>query len=150
MKVILKEDIDNLGDMGAIVNVANGYARNYLIPKNLAVEANPRNIKVLEHEKRIIQEKIKKFKATATDIAQKLSSLELSFSAKAGEEGKLFGSVTSKDIADLLKEKGHEIDKKKIVLENPIKRIGEHSVKIKIHPEISAEIKIQVTAEAAS
>ncbi len=144
MKVILKEDVNNLGDMGAIVNVANGFARNYLIPQKLAVEANPRNIKALEHEKRIIMEKIKKLKVSAGDLATKISAITISLKAKAGEEGKLFGSVTNKDIAEGLSSEGFEIDRRKIILDNPIKKIGEHTVKVKLHPEITTDLKVEV------
>ncbi len=147
MKVILKEDVSNLGDIGTIVNVSNGYARNYLIPRGLAVEASTRNMKSLEHEKRIIQEKIKKLKVSSEDVASKISSLIISLKAKAGEEGKLFGSVTSKDIAEALNAENIMIDKRKILLDNPIKRIGEHMVKIRIHPEVLANLKINVVAE---
>ncbi len=147
MKVILKEDISNLGDMGTILNVSNGYARNYLIPKNLAVEASSRNIKSLEHEKRIIQNKIKKLKVSAEDISNSISALAVTLKAKAGEEDKLFGSITTKDIAEALSEKKITIDKKKIFLDNPIKRLGEYTVKIKVHPDVMANLKIQVVSE---
>jgi large subunit ribosomal protein L9 len=147
MKLILREDVTNLGEMGAIVNVAPGYARNFLLPKNLAVQANTRNIKVLEHTKRIIEERVKKLKITASQLAEKLSSQIVTLTAKAGEEGKLFGSITNKDIAEALEAKGFTVDKKRIILENPIKRVGEHQVKIKIHPEIYAEIKVVINAE---
>ncbi|MBF0320655.1 MAG: 50S ribosomal protein L9 [Nitrospirae bacterium] len=146
-KVILKEEVANLGDMGAIVNVARGYARNYLLPKNLAVEANTRNLKMLEHEKRNIAEKLKKLKVSADNMAAKLSSQRLLLTAKAGEEGKLFGSITTKDISEGLSALGFDIDKRKILLDTHIKRIGEHAVKIKIHPNVHAQIIVEVTAE---
>jgi len=147
MKIILREDVSNLGDMGSVVTVADGYARNYLLPKNLAVTANPKNIKVLEHERRIIAEKIKKLKVTAQDMAAKLSVLSLEIKVKAGEEGKLFGSVTSKDIHDALAAKGINIDKRRIIMEHPIKRTGEHEVKVKVHSEVTAPVRITVVAE---
>jgi large subunit ribosomal protein L9 len=147
MKIILKEDVSNLGDMGSVVTVADGYARNYLLPKNLAVAANPKNIKVLDHERRIIAERIKKLKVTAQDTAAKLSAVSLEIQAKAGEEGKLFGSVTTKDIHEALAARGVSIDKRRIILEHPIKRTGEHEVKIRVHPEVTAAVKINVTAE---
>lgn len=147
MKVILTSDVGNLGEMGAIVNVAPGYARNYLLPKNFAVEANTRNIKVLDHTKRMIEEKVKKLKLTAKGLADKLSALTIYLTSKAGEEGKLFGSITNKDIAEALEAKGFNIDKKRIILENPIKRIGTHQVKIRIHTEITAELNVEVNAE---
>ncbi|MBF0553449.1 MAG: 50S ribosomal protein L9 [Nitrospirae bacterium] len=145
-KLILKEEVANLGDMGAIVNVARGYARNYLLPKNLAVEANPRNLKMLEHEKRIIAEKLKKLKVSADTMAARLSSQRIMLTAKAGEEGKLFGSITAKDISEALSVLGFEIDKRRIILDTHIKRTGEHAVKIKIHPQVHAQIIVEVTA----
>ncbi|MBF0336235.1 MAG: 50S ribosomal protein L9 [Nitrospirae bacterium] len=147
MKVILKDDIANLGNMGSIVNVANGYARNYLLPRNLAVEASERNLKALRHESRNIEERIKKLKTTAGDLATRLSSVTITLTAKAGEEGKLFGSITSKDISEALVGVGFTVDKRKIHLDSPIKRIGEHVVKVRIHPEVSADLKVEVTAE---
>lgn len=147
MKIILKEDIKHLGRMGDIVNVADGYARNYLIPKGLAVEANEKNIKSLEHEKRIIEEKAKKIRKTAQDVASRISSLTISIKSKAGEEGKLFGSITSMDIAEALKNEGIEIDKKKILLEEPIKRLGSYTVNVKLHADVSAPLNIQIVEE---
>ncbi len=147
MKVILKEDVGNIGEMGDIVNVSSGYARNCLIPKNMAVTANTRNIKSLEHEKRLIQEKIKRLKGTAEDLAAKIGSLSLTLTAKAGEEGKLFGSITTKDIVEALGAEDITIDKRKIVLDDPIKRIGEHSVRVKVHPDVVTDLKIQVVSE---
>ena len=147
MKVILREDVRNIGSMGQIIDVADGFGRNYLVPKGLAVEANTKNIKSLEHEKKVIQEKAKKIRNQAQDLAGKISNTTLVIKAKAGEEGKLFGSVTTMDIAEQLKKEGFDIDKKKISMEEPIKRIGSHAVKIKIHPEIATEVKVQVIEE---
>ncbi|MEW6054906.1 MAG: 50S ribosomal protein L9 [Nitrospirota bacterium] len=147
MKVILKDDIKNLGTMGQIVDVSDGFARNYLVPKGLAVEANTKNVKALEHDKRIIQEKAKKIKNQAQEFSEKISGMTLIIKAKAGEEGKLFGSVTSMDIAEQMKHEGIEIDKKKISIEEPIKRIGSFTVSIKTHPEITAQLNVQVVEE---
>jgi large subunit ribosomal protein L9 len=147
MKVILREDVKNIGDMGQIVDVADGFGRNYLVPRGLAVEANIRSIKSLEHDKKVIQEKARKIKNQAQDLASKVSSAAVVIKAKAGEEGKLFGSVTTMDIAEQLKKVGFDIDKKKISMEEPIKRLGSYSVKIKIHPEIAAEVNVQVVEE---
>jgi len=144
MKVILKEDVDNLGNIGDIVNVANGYARNFLIPRNLGVEANPRNIKQFEHVKRIVGIKAEKLRKEKMDIADKLKAVKLTVKAKAGEEGKLFGSVTSMDVQQELAGQGFEIDKKKIVIEPPIKRLGEYDVKVKLHSDVVADIKVEV------
>jgi large subunit ribosomal protein L9 len=147
MKVILKEDIKHVGKMGQILDVADGYARNYLIPKGLVAEASKKNIKFLEHEKRIIQEKAKKIKDSAQDVASKISSTIISIKAKTGEEGKLFGSITTMDIAEALQKEGIEIDKKKISLEEPIKRLGSYTVNIKLHPDVSTPLNIQVIEE---
>lgn len=147
MKVILKDDVKNLGSMGQVVDVADGFARNYLVPRGLAVEANTKNIKSLEHEKKVIQEKAKKIKSQVQDISEKISSMTIVIKAKVGEEGKLFGSVTSMDIAEQMKNEGIEVDKKKISLEEPIKRIGSYSVNIKMHPEITTQVNIQVVEE---
>ncbi|MEK6581307.1 MAG: 50S ribosomal protein L9 [Nitrospirota bacterium] len=147
MKVILKEDVKNLGKMGDIITVAEGHARNFLLPKKLAVEALTENIKALEHQKKTIQEKAKKVKNVSQDLANRISSLTLSIKAKAGEEDKIFGSITSMDIAAALKNEGIDIDKKKISLEEPIKRLGSYAVSIKIHTEISAQLNISVVPE---
>lgn len=144
MKVILKEDVKDLGEIGAIVNVKKGFGRNYLIPRNLAVEANPKNIKQFEHEKRIILVKAKKVKQSAEDLAKQLSSMTLSIEAQAGEEDKLFGSVTSKDIAEEIAKQGVEIDKRKIILEEPIKRLGTYEVAVKVLKDVTASVKVEV------
>lgn len=149
MKVFLKEDVRNLGKMGEVVNVAEGYARNFLLPKKFAVEANPNNIKEFEHHKRIISEKAARIQDAFKSTAQKLSELTLTIPAKAGEEEKLFGSVTNMDIAEALKLQGFDIDKKKIVMEEPIKRLGLFPVEVKLHGDISASVKIQVVAETS-
>jgi len=145
MKIILKEDVEKLGIIGSIVNVANGYGRNYLIPRNLAVEASPRNIKKFEHEKKIILEKAKKIKDGSEELSGKLSNITLQIEANAGEDNKLFGSVTSMDIAEALLKHGIEVDKRKIVIpgEN-IKRLGTYNINIKIHPEVTASVNLEV------
>jgi large subunit ribosomal protein L9 len=147
MKVILKDDIKNLGNMGQVVNVADGYARNYLVPRGLALEANTKNIKSLEHEKRIIGEKAKKIKNSAQELSDKISTVTLVIKANAGEEGKLFGSVTTMDIAEALKNEGIDIDKKRISLDEPIKRLGTYSVSLRLHSEISTQVNVQVVQE---
>ena len=147
MKVILKEDVKSIGSMGQIIDVADGFARNYLVPRGFAVEANVKNVKSLEHEKKVIQEKAKKIKNQAQDFAARISGVTVVIKAKAGEEGKLFGSVTTMDIAEQLKNEGIDIDRKKISLEEPIKRLGSYSVKVRIHPEISEEVNVQVVEE---
>ena len=145
MKVILKEDVKNLGIMGSIVDVADGYGRNYLIPRNLAIEANPRSIKTFEHEKDIILKKAQKVKNSAEKLAGKLSNITLSIESNAGEDDRLFGSVTSKDIAEAISKHGIEVDKRKITLpDEPIKRLGTYNIKIKFHPEVIVNVNLEV------
>ena len=146
MKVILNEDVKSLGLMGEVVNVSDGYARNFLLPKKFAVEANTKNLKEFEHNKKIITERAAKIKESFKSIADKLSSLTLTIKAKTGEDDKLFGSVTNMNVAEALVAAGHDIDKKKIVME-PIKRLGEYSVTIKLHTNLSAEVKVIVVQE---
>ncbi len=147
MKVILKTDVKDLGHVGEVLNVKDGFARNFLVPQGLAVEASTKNVKVFEHEKKKIQEMARKVKTGAAGLAEQIAAVKLTIKAKAGEEDKLFGSVTSMDIADALKSEGIEIDKKKIQLDEPIKRIGEYTVAIKLHSEISAQLNVQVVPE---
>ena len=147
MKVILREDVKNLGDMGEVVNVSDGYARNFLLPKKFAVEANTKNLKEFEHNKKVIAERASKIKESVKSAAEKLAAVSLTIKAKTGEDDKLFGSVTNMNIADALASEGFDIDKKKIVMDEPIKRLGEYSVTIKLHPEISTQIKVQVVQE---
>ncbi len=147
MEVILKEDVKSLGDIGDIVNVAQGYAKNYLIPRGLAAVADTKNVKAFEHEKRVIARKADKLKADARGLAEKLSSLSIKLKAKAGEEEKLFGSITAMDIAEALKAEGFEVDKKKVVLEEPIKRLGSHTAAVKVARDVTATVNIEVEAE---
>ena len=147
MKVILKEDVKSIGSMGQVVDVSDGFARNYLVPRGLAVEANVKNIKSLEHEKKVIQEKARKVKNSVQDLADRLANITVVIKTKAGEEGKLFGSVTTMDIAEQLKNQGIEIDKKKISLDEPIKRLGTYAVNLKLHSEITAQVNMQVIEE---
>lgn len=147
MKVILKEDVQNLGSMGDVVKVKNGYARNFLIPKGAADVANEKSIRALEHDRRIIEERKKRLVSAAELLAEKVSAAQLSFTMKAGEEGKLFGSITSMDIAEQLADKGIEIEKKKISIAEPIKSLGEHSVVVSLGLEVKATVAVNVTAE---
>ncbi|HAM53632.1 MAG TPA: 50S ribosomal protein L9 [Nitrospiraceae bacterium] len=147
MKVILKEEVKSLGSIGSVVNVADGYARNYLIPKNLAVEANTKNIKALEHDKKKIEARAKKIRNTAQDLSDRLAGLTLTVSAKVGEGEKLFGSITTMDIAEALKKEGFDIERKKIMLDEPIKRLGSFTVGIKIHPQVTSQLALHVVAE---
>jgi large subunit ribosomal protein L9 len=150
MKVILKEDVKNLGMMGTVVDVAKGYGRNYLIPRQLAVEANPKNLKQFEHQKNIILTKAKIIRKSAEDLSERLSSISLSIEALSGEEDKLFGSVTSKDIAEAIARQGVEIDKRKIQLEEPIKRLGTYDVPIKVHQNLTATVTVEVKKAESS
>ncbi len=144
MKVILQEDVNKLGSRGEVKNVADGYARNYLIPKGLATEATPKALKELESKQHIIQrkenEELEKMKA----IAGKLEEKQVTLKARVGEAGKLFGSVTSKDIAEKLEEEGIRVDRRKIDLEDPIRGLGVYNVPIKLHPEVAVEIQVIV------
>ena len=146
MKVILKENIETMGQIGDIVKVAPGYARNYLLPKGLAIEATDKNAKALEHAKRQMAYKKNKALEAAKLIAAKLEGVTVALTHQAGEEGKLFGSVTTMEIAAFLKEQGLEVDRKKMVLADPIKQLGNYTVPVKIHPEVTANLKIAVSA----
>ena len=147
MKVLLKEDIPALGMRGDLVTVVDGYGRNYLIPRGLALEANPSNIKKLELERRRIEAVRIKDKERAQIMAAQIEAISLTISHKAGEEGKLYGSVTNMDIAKGLAGHGVEVDRKKILLDEPIKSLGEYFVEIKIHPEVTAKVKVIVSGE---
>ena len=146
MKVILNENIETLGHIGDIVKVAPGYARNYLLPKKLAVLATEGNAKALEHTKRQMEYKKNKALEAAKNLSTKLEALAITLTHKAGEEGKLFGSVTNMEIATFLKANGFDIDRKSIVLPDAIKHTGEYSVPVKIHPEVATTLKVTVSA----
>ena len=145
MKVILKENIDTLGHIGDIVKVAPGYARNYLIPKELAIEATTKNAKALDHVKRQMEYKKNKVLEQVKGLAARIEALALTLPHQAGEEGKLFGAITNIDLAEQLKSHGIEIDRKKIMLAEPIKHVGEFTAMIKLHPEVSATLKVNIT-----
>ena len=147
MKVILQEDVDNLGKAGDIVKVADGYGRNYLIPKRMAVLADVRNLRTLEHDRRVIEARAKKVRRSAEEMGVRLSSLSLTIPAKAGEEGKLFGAVTSRDIAEALERAGVVVDRRMVLLEEPIKQVGDYKVKIKAGTDIVPEVSVSVVAE---
>jgi large subunit ribosomal protein L9 len=144
MKVILKENLENLGHIGDIVKVAPGYARNYLLPRGFAIEATLKNAKSLEHAKRQMEYKKNKVLELAKGVVAKIEALTLAITHQAGEEGKLFGSVTNMELAEKLKEQGVEIDRKKIVTD-PLKHTGEYSILVKIHPEVTATLKVVVS-----
>lgn len=148
MEVILREDVEKLGSRGQLVKVAPGYARNFLLPKRLAVAATDANKKIVEQERQAHLRREAKEVADATDLAKMMSELSVTISQKAGESDQLFGSVTSKDIADALEKQGYTIDRRKIVLEEPIKTLGEFKVPLRLHREVTTEISVHVTREA--
>ena len=147
MKVILREEVENLGDMGDLVEVANGYGRNFLIPQGLAVQATNRNVKAMEHEKRLQAQRLQKLKGAAEEFAARLEKLSLRFKKKVGESDRLFGSVTSQEIAEAVQAAGEKVDRRKIQLEAPIKVLGEFKVPVKVHPEVTAELSVTVDGE---
>jgi large subunit ribosomal protein L9 len=147
MKIILKQEVEKLGKPGDIVNVAPGYGRNYLVPRKLAVEATPGNIKIIEIEKLALAKRDQREKDSAALLAKELVKLTVVVKRKTGEEGSLYGSVTTQDIAEFLAGRQIQIDKRKIQLEDPIKAIGEYQVPIRLHREVTASIKVTVEAE---
>jgi len=146
-KVLLREDVDDLGARGEIVRVRAGYARNYLLPRNLAVEATAGNVKGIENERAALLKKEAGERATAEAQSQKLSSLVLEFKRKSGEQGALYGSVTSMDVAEALKDKGYEIDRHRIHLREPLKRLGEYAVPVRLHREVTIDLQVKVQPE---
>lgn len=148
--VLLREDIESLGGRGEIVKVRAGYARNYLLPQGLATLATKGNVKQVEQERSALLKKVATEKSTAEAQADQMRDISLAFERKAGEQGALFGSVTSMDIADALKSKGYEIDRRKIALKEAIKETGNYTVNIKLHREVTLAVPVKVTAEGAT
>ena len=146
-KVLLREDVDDLGARGEIVRVRAGYARNYLLPRNLAVEATTGNVKGIEAERSALLKKEALERSTAEAQSQQMSSLVLEFKRKAGEQGALYGSVTSMDVAEALKDKGYEIDRHRIHLREPLKRLGEYNVPVRLHREVTIDLQVKVQPE---
>jgi large subunit ribosomal protein L9 len=144
--ILLREDIDELGGRGEIVKVRAGYARNYLLPQGLATLATKGNVRQIEQERAALLKKAAVEKATAEGQKDQMGVIELSFERQAGEHGTLFGSVTSMDIAEALQAKGYEIDRRKIVLKQPIKETGEYTVKVRLHREVLLDVPVHVTA----
>jgi len=147
VQIILNEDVPNLGRTGDVVKVRPGFARNYLFPRKLAVEANPKSLHAFEHHKRIALAKREVQKGEASELKRKLEALTISIGAHAGEEGKLFGSVTNIDIERALREKGFSVERRKIHLAEPIKQLGEFTVPVRLQPEVEASLKVEVKAE---
>ncbi len=148
MEVILKEDVANLGHRGDVVKVADGYGRNFLLPRKLAMQATEANKSVIEQMKAAAARRSATEKAQAEELVTKLEPVALSFTRKSGENGQLFGSVTSADIAAELATKGFEIDRRKIQLNEPLKSLGDYTVAIRLHREVTAHIKVQVAGDA--
>jgi large subunit ribosomal protein L9 len=144
VQVILREELPNLGTIGDVVKVKPGYARNYLLPRGLAVEASVRNLHELEHQKRVIADKRLREQKSAAAVADKLGGVKLEFEVRAGEDGKLFGSVTNQDIHRRLEERGFAVDRRRILLDEPIKSLGSHDVAVHVGPDTRATIKVEV------
>jgi large subunit ribosomal protein L9 len=147
MQVILLEDIPSLGKAGEMIKVADGYGRNFLIPQKKAIVSTEKNLKLLEHQKREVQRRTEKMRKDIQKIAQQIEGLTCTFSRSVGESGKLFGSVTSMDIETFLKEKGVEVDRRKILLDEPIKNVGIYSVPVRLHADVTAQLKVSVVQE---
>ena len=147
MEVILRADVDKLGRRGEVVKVAEGYGRNFLLPRGLALVVNEANKAMIAKERKAHELRMAKEKAEFQAVADRINGIRFVAPRKVGENDILYGSVTSGDIADFLKSKGIEIDKRKVQLEEPIKKLGEHEVQVKLHPEVSARLKVLVTKE---
>jgi large subunit ribosomal protein L9 len=147
MEVILKEDIPNLGTMGEVVRVRDGYARNYLLPRGLVLISNKKNLKVFEHQMRVIAGQRERVMKQAQTLSEKLAALSLAIPVKTGEEGKLFGSVTNIDIEKALRAKGFDVERRKIHLAEPIKSLGDFEVPIRLAADLTATVKVSVVSE---
>jgi len=147
MEVILREDVKSLGNAGDLVRVKPGYARNFLLPKGFAYQATPGNKKRIEAEAKARNIRLAADKVDAEALATQLSAVAITLARKAGEGDRLFGSITAQDIADALAAAGHEVDKRKIDLESPVKSIGEHVIPLKLHPEVVADLHVTVVPE---
>jgi large subunit ribosomal protein L9 len=150
MDVILREHIEHLGERGELVKVANGYARNYLLPRKLALPATDGNRKHVERERKIVETREAEQKAQAEAIAARLAAIDIRITRRVGETEQLYGSVTAADIADYLTAKGFEIDRRKLILPDPIKTIGDHTVPLKLHHEVTAPLMVHVVTEGGA
>jgi large subunit ribosomal protein L9 len=148
MKLILREDVYNLGKSGEVVSVKNGYARNYLLPRNLALLANAESVKQLDHEKQVIELRQQKLKGTAEEQSKALSAVAVKITRKVGDQDKLFGSVTALDIAEALNKAGQKIDRRLIHLPEPIKAVGQFEIEVRLHRDVVTKIKVEVAGEA--
>jgi large subunit ribosomal protein L9 len=149
MEVILREHVDNLGKRGEIVKVADGYARNYLLPRKLALPATDGNRKHVERERKIMESREAEEKGQAEAMAARLAAIDITIARRVGDTDQLYGSVTSADIVEVLKEKGFDVDKRKLILPEPIKAIGDHDVPLKLHREVTVPLKVHVVKEGA-
>jgi large subunit ribosomal protein L9 len=147
MKVILAKDLENVGRAGAVVDVKTGYGRNYLLPRKLAVLATAKNIRQLEHQKAGILARASKEKENMSAMAEKLSAIEVKLTRKVGEQNRLFGSVTSKDVHEQLVVQGYAVERKQVHLPEPLKELGTHEVEVKLHPEVVAKLKVTIAPE---
>lgn len=147
MEVILREHVDNLGERGEIVKVAAGYARNFLLPRKLALPVTEGNKRHVERERKKVETREAEEKSQAEAIAARLTALEIAFQRRVGDTEQLYGSVTSGDIADLLEGRGFDIDRRKLILPEPLKTLGEHTVNLKLHREVTVPLKVQITKE---
>ena len=150
MEVILREHVDNLGKRGEIVKVADGYARNYLLPRKLALPATDGNRKHVERERKIMESREAEEKGQADALAARLTAIDITIARRVGETDQLYGSVTSADIVEVLKAKGFEVDKRKLILPEPIKAIGDHTVPLKLHREVTVPLTVHVVKEGAA
>ncbi len=148
MEIILQEDVENLGQIGDVIKVRDGYARNYLLPRSLALEANRRNLRVLEHRKRLVAAKKERALGQAQTLSAQLAALNVVVPARAGEENRLFGSVTNLDIEKALKAQGVEVDRRKILLAEPIKQLGTYMVPIQLSGGVRGNVSVQVVRES--
>ncbi len=149
MKLILREDVENLGKGGELVDVKPGYGRNYLLPRGLAVTANPKNVRELEHQKKMAEAKAAKQKASAEAVAKRLADTPVTLKRKVGEQDKLYGSVTAIDIVEALAARGLQLDRRTIDLPEPLKTVGDFEVPVKLHREVVGKAKVKVEAEPA-
>ncbi len=147
MEVILRQDVDKLGRRGEVVKVAEGYGRNYLLPRQLAMPVNEANKAMIAKERKLVEARLAKEKAECQALAERIGGLRFVAPRRVGENDVLYGSVTSSDVAEYLKTKGIEIDKRKVLLDEPIKALGEHEVRVKLHPEVQASLRLLVTKE---
>ena len=147
MLVILRENVENLGRIGDAVKVSDGYARNFLLPRNLVYVADEKNIAMIEHHKRALEKKRLAERASAEELAKRLADFSCTLKRKSGEHDKLFGSVSSGDIADALKAAGFDVEKRMIQMHNPIKTLGVHPITVKVEPEVSTTLKVWVVKE---